>query len=210
MLDIGAGPGRMAQELVAKGCEVTVVDQFPAPDAPGDVEVIQQDLDEPPVFDARKYDHLLMLDVIEHLKDPEGFLEQLVDQFDYGPRTLVLTTPERGVRHPAADAAVRAVQLRQRGDPGPHAHAAVHLPQPASGCSSTPASACVRCAACRRRGPRSSATARLGRAAVRVNELLIRLSRTLFSYQIFVVADCTPNVAFVLEDSRSRSEAPRE
>ena len=39
VLDIGAGPGRMAQELVAKGCEVTVVDQFPAPDAPGDVEV---------------------------------------------------------------------------------------------------------------------------------------------------------------------------
>ena len=34
VLDIGAGPGRMAQELVAKGCEVTVVDQFPAPDAP--------------------------------------------------------------------------------------------------------------------------------------------------------------------------------
>ena len=28
----------------------------------------------------------------------------------------------------------------------------------------------------------------LGRLAVRVNELLIRLSRTLFSYQIFVVA----------------------
>jgi hypothetical protein len=45
---------------------------------------------------------------------------------------------------------------------------------------------------------------------VRANELLIRLSRTLFSYQIFVVADCTPNVAFVLEDSRSRSEHPPE
>ena len=45
---------------------------------------------------------------------------------------------------------------------------------------------------------------------MRANELLIRMSRTLFSYQIFVVADCTPNVAFVLEDSRSRSEHPRE
>ena len=50
----------------------------------------------------------------------------------------------------------------------------------------------------------------LGRAAVQANQLLIRLSRTLFSYQIFVVADCTPNVTFVLEDSRSRSEHPRE
>ena len=160
VLDIGAGPGRMAQELVAKGCEVTVVDQFPAPDAPGDVEVLQQNLDDPPVFDARKYDHLLMLDVIEHLKDPEEFLEQLVDQFDYGPRTLVLTTPNVAFVTQRLMLAVRAVQLRQRGDPGPHAHAAVHLPQPASGCSSTRASACARCAACRRRGRRSSATAR--------------------------------------------------
>jgi hypothetical protein len=45
----------------------------------------------------------------------------------------------------------------------------------------------------------------LGRAAVRANERLIRLSRTLFSYQIFVVADCAPGVRFVLDDSRSRS-----
>ena len=45
----------------------------------------------------------------------------------------------------------------------------------------------------------------LGRTAVRVNELLIRLSRTLFSYQIFVVAQCRPGVRFVLDDSQSRS-----
>ena len=38
-----------------------------------------------------------------------------------------------------------------------------------------------------------------------MNERLIRLSRTLFSYQIFVVADCAPGVRFVLDDSRSRS-----
>ena len=173
VLDIGAGPGRMAQELVAKGCEVTVVDQFPAPDAPGDVEVLQQDLDDPPVFDARKYDHLLMLDVIEHLKDPEVFLEQLVDQFDYGPRTLVLTTPNVAFATQRLMLALRAVQLRQRGDPGPHAHAAVHLPQPArllvdSGfrlreVRGVPAP-----------WPKVLGDGALGRLAVRVNELLIR------------------------------------
>src|SRR4029079_12287432 len=57
--------------------------------------------------------------------------------------------------------------------------------------------------------PKVLGEGRLGRAAVQANELLIRLSRTLFSYQIFVLADCTPHVAFVLEDSRSRSEHPR-
>jgi glycosyltransferase involved in cell wall biosynthesis/SAM-dependent methyltransferase len=204
VLDIGAGPGRMAQELVAKGCEVTVVDRFPAPDAPTGVVVLQQDLDEPPVFDARKYDHLLMLDVIEHLKDPEQFLEQLVDQFDYGPRTLVLTTPN------VAFVAQRLMLLlgqfnygnagildrthtrlftfrslrRLLVDSGFRLREVRGVPAP---------------------WPKVLGDGALGRAAVRANELLIRLSRTLFSYQIFVVADCVPGVRFVLDDSRSRS-----
>ena len=68
----------------------------------------------------------------------------------------------------------------------------------------------MRSAACPAPFPKVLGNGLLGRAAMAVNELLIRLSRTLFSYQIFVVAECTPDVGFVLEDSRSRSEAPRE
>ena len=34
VLDIGAGPGGIARELVKKGCQVAVVDQFPPTDAP--------------------------------------------------------------------------------------------------------------------------------------------------------------------------------
>jgi 2-polyprenyl-3-methyl-5-hydroxy-6-metoxy-1,4-benzoquinol methylase len=204
VLDIGAGPGRMAQELVAKGCEVTVVDQFPAPAAPGDVVVLQQDLDEPPVFDARKYDHLLMLDVIEHLKDPEHFLEQLVDQFDYGPRTLVLTTPNVGFlaqrlmllggQFNYGNAGIldrthtRLFTFRSLRrlllDSGFKLQELRGVPAP---------------------WPKVLGEGRLGRAAVRLNQLLIRLSRTLFSYQIFVVAECAPGVRFVLDDSRSHS-----
>jgi hypothetical protein len=43
---------------------------------------------------------------------------------------------------------------------------------------------------------------------VRLNQLLIRVSKTLFSYQIFVVAECAPNARFILRDSQSRSEVP--
>jgi 2-polyprenyl-3-methyl-5-hydroxy-6-metoxy-1,4-benzoquinol methylase len=204
VLDIGAGPGRMASELVGKGCEVTVVDQFPAPDAPTDVEVLQQDLDDPPVFDARKYDHLLMLDVIEHLKDPEQFLEQLVDQFDFGPRTLVLTTPNvafvaqrlmlLGGQFNYGNAGIldrthtRLFTFRSLRrllvDSGFRLREVRGVPAP---------------------WPKVLGDGALGRVAVRANELLIRASRTLFSYQIFVVADCVPGVRFVLDDSRSRS-----
>ena len=46
----------------------------------------------------------------------------------------------------------------------------------------------------------------LGKTAMAVNQLLIRVSRSMFSYQIFVVAEATPDVDFILEDARRRSE----
>jgi 2-polyprenyl-3-methyl-5-hydroxy-6-metoxy-1,4-benzoquinol methylase len=37
-----------------------------------------------------------MLDVIEHLKDPEAFLDGLRARLDDSPRTLIITTPNIG------------------------------------------------------------------------------------------------------------------
>src|SRR6185436_2317059 len=94
VIDIGAGPGGIARELLKKRCRVAVVDQFiPTDGLHSDVVVFTQDLDAEPEFDVRGYDYLLLLDVIEHLKSPEKFLERLRAQFDYSPRTIILTTP---------------------------------------------------------------------------------------------------------------------
>ncbi|MGQ0506062.1 MAG: glycosyltransferase, partial [Myxococcaceae bacterium] len=93
VMDIGAGPGGMAQELVHKGCDVAVVDQYAPREKDPKVKVFVQDLDAPPTFDVSKYKYLLLLDVIEHLKEPEQFLERLRTQFDHDPKTVILTTP---------------------------------------------------------------------------------------------------------------------
>jgi hypothetical protein len=53
--------------------------------------------------------------------------------------------------------------------------------------------------------PKVFGNGRLGRAAVWTNSALIRVSRNLFSYQIFVVAESTPDVEFVLRDAKARS-----
>jgi 2-polyprenyl-3-methyl-5-hydroxy-6-metoxy-1,4-benzoquinol methylase len=68
VIDIGAGPGGIARELVKKGCKE-------------------------PTFDVRGYDYLLLLDIIEHLQNTERFLDHLRVQFDYSPRTVAVTTP---------------------------------------------------------------------------------------------------------------------
>jgi hypothetical protein len=53
--------------------------------------------------------------------------------------------------------------------------------------------------------PKVFGSGRVGRAALALNEFLIALSPSLFSYQIFVVADTTPDVDFVLDDAKRRS-----
>jgi hypothetical protein len=47
----------------------------------------------------------------------------------------------------------------------------------------------------------------VGRAALGTNLALMAISETLFSYQIYVEAESTPSVKFVLRDAREKSAA---
>jgi glycosyltransferase involved in cell wall biosynthesis len=205
VIDLGAGPGGVASHLLKKGCRVAVVDQF-SPESLGasNVIVFQQDLDDAPTFSVKGYEYVLLLDVIEHLKDPELFLDRLRAQFDYSRKTLVLTTPniafipQRGMlalgqfnygkagildRTHTRLFTFRSIR-RMLKDAGFRITEMRGVPAPF---------------------PKVLGGGVLGRAAIAVNQLLIRISRTLFSYQIFVVAEGTPDVNFVLQDSRNRS-----
>ena len=149
---------------------------------------------------------MLLLDIIEHLKDPERFLTDLRSQFDYSPKTLIVTTPniafiaqrvmlllgqfnygkagilDRTHTRLFTFRSVRRLLL----DAGFRIEEMRGVPAPF---------------------PKVFGNGLLGRAALAVNRVLIRISRTLFSYQIFVVAKGTPSVEFILAHSRSTSAA---
>jgi glycosyltransferase involved in cell wall biosynthesis/2-polyprenyl-3-methyl-5-hydroxy-6-metoxy-1,4-benzoquinol methylase len=204
VVDIGAGPGGIAAELTKKGCEVAVVDQFAPTEKSSKVKVFTQDLDAPPRFDVSKYKYLLMLDVIEHLKRPEEFIETLRKQFDYEPKTLVLTTPNIAFGVQRALLAVgqfnygkagildathtrlftfRSIQRLLR-DAGFRVKEVRGVPAPF---------------------PKVFGENPLGLGLLKANELAISLSKTLFSYQVFIVAESTPDVDFVLAHSKEQS-----
>ncbi len=202
VMDLGTGPGHLARELVDKGCTVTLVDRLPPTEVPRGAEVVLRDLNADPLeLDLSRIDVLLLLDVLEHLHEPERFLAALRRNLDHRPRTLVLTTPnvafaiqrlmllagqfnygKAGIldRTHARLFTFRSLR-RLLVDSGLRIREIRGIPAPF---------------------PKAVGENALGTGLLRLNQALIRVSPTLFSYQIFVEAETTPDVAYVLADSR--------
>lgn len=206
VLDIGSGPGGVPRALAEKQCTVAVVDQFePTHKEPG-IQVFVQDLDEPPAFDVHPYQYILLLDVLEHLKEPELFVEQLRAQFDHTPKTLVITTPNVAFfvqrlmllagqfnygKAGILDSTHRRMftfrsMLHLLRDSGFKVKEVRGIPAPF---------------------PKVLGNGLLGKAALAVNQALIRVSKTVFAYQIYVVAEGTPDVPFLLRNAKEKSTA---
>lgn len=205
VLDLGAGPGEIARALRESGCEVTVVDRHPAK-VPEGVRALVHDLNEPLELPIEPYTHIMALDVIEHLASPETFLEDLRRQFTHEPKTLVLTTPNIAFAIPRLMLLVGQFNYGKAGildrthtrlftfrsflqlldDAGLKVKEVRGIPAPF---------------------PKALGDNVLGHGALAVNRALIRLSKTLFSYQIFVVAESRPSIDFVLRDTLHASDS---
>ncbi len=209
VLDLGAGPGPLAQRLVEKGCTLTLVDQTPGHDAPAGAKILVRDLNADPLdLEFKDTDVILLLDVVEHLYDPERFFRALRRHFDYRTRTVVLTTPniaffiqrltllfgqfnygKSGIldRTHTRLFTFRSFQQLLR-DSGLRIRRVRGIPAPF---------------------PKALGDNFLSRTALAINQALIRVSKTLFAYQIFVEAETTPDVAFVLDDTLGQAGASR-
>jgi len=205
VLDLGAGPGGLASELARKGCPTAVVDLVPPTQLTPGVVTHVADLNEPLDLPIQDYDYYLMLDVIEHLRDPEAFLDGLRAQLDDAPRTLIITTPNIAFIVPRLMLLFGQFNYGQTGildrthtrlftfrtlrrllrDSGFQIQVIKGIPAPI---------------------PKAIGDSRLSRTLLQLNQMLIRFSPGLFSYQIFVSATVTPDVAYVLASTRASVE----
>ena len=93
VLDIGCGQGYVAEAMAARAARIVGIDQYIRPSTNPKIEFRQFDLDagEFPV-DVSEFDQIFLLDVIEHLRDPETFMEKLRVAAAHKRPELVLTT----------------------------------------------------------------------------------------------------------------------
>ncbi len=213
VLDIGCGPGTFDAHLAAKGCRVTGVDQFPpAAPQPFDRFLLWDEREPFPDIDLRQFDYVLLLDVVEHFKNPEGVLDRLrsatrsadrrptfivtsgnvvfgvvrlqalLGNFNYGKRGILDLTHTRLYTFKSLE--------RLFAQCGFHVEQLAGIPAPF---------------------PKALGDNRMSRALVWLNDLLIHASKGLFAYQIFLVATPRPSVDALLdrsiESGREKAEA---
>lgn len=213
VLDIGCGPGSFDAHLTAKGCLVTGVDQFP-PAVPQAFEhFVQWDEREPfPEIDLRQYDYVLLLDVIEHLKTPEALLERLRSATrspDQRP-TFIVTSGNVAFVVVRLQALLGNFNYGKRGIldlTHTRLYTFASLERLFAQCGFT----VTRLLGIPAPYPKALGLNPVSRALLRINDLLIRLSKGLFAYQILLVATPRPSLDALLDESiasgREKAEA---
>jgi 2-polyprenyl-3-methyl-5-hydroxy-6-metoxy-1,4-benzoquinol methylase len=203
ILDVGCGQGFVGAELVRKGCRVTGMDRHVPPPffAPAGMEFIDWDLDraEFPV-NVSHYDQIFLLDIIEHLKAPERFMDELrfateckrpeiilttanigffatrfmllFGQFNYGRKGILDATHTRLFTFRSMRELFRQCGYQIQDIRG--------IPAPF---------------------PKALGDNFVSRFLLRVNDLLIGFSRGLFAYQIFVRAQALPTTNNLLRET---------
>lgn len=205
VLDIGCGPGNFARELRKKNCVLTGIDMY----EPKDKEVFENfylwdEAKDIFVQDLSSYDVVLLLDVIEHFKRPEAFLDSLRRCAKTKHPKLVVTTGN------VAFFIVRLQLLMGRFNYGQRGilditHSRLYT-------FKTLQKLFLQCGYKieKIRGipapfPKAIGLNVFSKILLSINDFLIHVSKGLFSYQIFMVATPTPTVEAILANSINTS-----
>lgn len=207
VLDVGCGEGYVGTELIKRGCQVTGMDRYvPDPSAaPQGLKFIQWDLDrtEFPV-NVSQFDQIFMLDILEHLKHPENFMDELRFAAQCARPEIILTTANVGF------IVTRLMLLFGQFNYGKKGildstHTRLFTFRSLSELLTQSGYEILETRGIPAPLPKLFSHNRIAQMMQRLNEVLIQVSRGLFSYQIFVRAKAKPTVDHLLQETISGS-----
>jgi hypothetical protein len=192
----------MSRALAERDCEVTGIDMYPPFAGSGLKEFVQGDLDNCGFpLDAGAFQYILLLDVIEHLRSPEAFADALRASRRQGEDTRVIVSTgnvaflvtrlmlllgffnygSRGILDLTHTRLFTFATVRNLFE-----HSGYRIEE----IRGVPAPF-----------PLALGNTALARFLVRVNHGLMRISRSLFAYQIFMVVRPLPSLEWLLQQA---------
>lgn len=209
VLDIGCGKGYVGRELLDRGCTVTGLDQYtPEPGNVSEFFTWSLDQNELPVRLA-DFDVVLLLDIVEHLASPERFMEQLRRSSELSQPLILISVPN------IAFLPVRLMLLIGQFNYGKEGildftHTRLFTLSALKSMLDQVGYQILEVRGIPAPYPKAIGTNPLSRALVFLNDLAIRLSKRLFSYQFFLSVRPLPMVGHLLEATLRYSAKRRD
>ena len=210
VLDIGGGQGRIARELKKKSCFVAGIDRCIL-ENPDDYDLFfREDLDFTTFdFDLSGFDTILLLDIIEHLANPEEFLDRLREKTRLNQPTIIVTSPN------IAFLIIRFQLLFGQFNYGKQGildktHKRLFNFRTMKIIFQQCGYTIKKVRGIPAPFPKAVGINWLGKSMIAINRFFIFFSKSLFSYQIYMEVKPTPIVKVLLEYSLSESKKRKE
>ncbi len=213
VLSLGSGAAELIRPFFEKGCALITVDLYTDDELQSySEECFETDLEEFSLKDIRSeadFDKILALDIIEHLRNPEDTLQKFREDRRFHGSRIVLTTPniaffairlmlmlgffqygKRGILDKTHTRLFTFGSLRRMLEQnGYKIHRLEGVPAPF---------------------PLAFGRGGLSNFFLACNQAMIRIARSLFSYQIYCEAEVSPTTEALLNDAHAHSDERRK
>jgi glycosyltransferase involved in cell wall biosynthesis/SAM-dependent methyltransferase len=201
VLDLGSAAGYLSAELARKGNSVVSVDVTPPAPQFQLQHFVQHDLNSPLRLSTKEFDYIIALDVIEHLNSPEKFVDDLKQSLGGNPEAKVIaSTGNVSFFIPRLMLFFGQFNYGKRGILD-ITHTRLFTPGSFKRLFTQAGFEVLEVKGIPAPFPLALGERRLARMLISINEFLIKISTSLFSYQTFLVLRGRPSLPYLLESA---------
>lgn len=203
VLQLGIGHGNVAAELERRGCRVTAID-FATNELAENSNAIRSAASPSLPSDLPAYDQILLMDLIEHLHDPETFMDALRQGTNGRRPEVIITSANVAFFVTRFMLALGQFNYSRKGILG-LGHRRLFTFKSLSALLEQAGYEILEARGVPAPFPLALGSGFLGSALLKLNQLLLKISQGLFAYQVCVRARALPDSRHLLRETISGS-----